>query len=107
MDVRVIVCDTAAHPETLPDTLAGLMAWLGSKMEQIPEQFRKVAEYEFSSEYESSRVDVIIDYVRPETAEEEASRIGLEKARAGARAEAQRSTELAMLQALKAKYGDV
>lgn len=91
--------------EWIPDKLVDAIAWLTGKLEEIPEEFRAIAEIEVDSEsgYEGSHYGHIeITYRRPETDEEMATRLAEEKRCANAR----ERDEMETLRRLKLKYGE-
>lgn len=72
-------------------------------LESIPEEFRSgaVVEIDATSSYDSYYAQIEITYTRPETAAEEAARLGDETARAHFLEQRERE----MLRQLQAKYG--
>ena len=97
--VTIYDYDKAPNP---PSDLVEYIAWLQSKLDEIPEKFRPSARTDIygCEQYGSGVLCYTIEYDRPETDEEQAARENADRVNA----DAVRQSELATLEALRAKY---
>ena len=99
-EVNVKVC--FVEQWDLPKKLEDAIAFLQEKLEEIPQEFRPVADCDFdrNETYGSYYSTLEISYWRPETDKEWAARLAEHDQREAARAAQERATYLA----LKAKF---
>lgn len=103
--LNITIYDVESSVDDPPGKLIEHIAWLRSKLEEIPEEFRSSARVEIygSESYGSGVLCYTIKYHRQETDEEEARREATKKAAD----DAQTQRELATLKALQDKYGSL
>ena len=98
----VTIYDYDKAPHAPPSDLVEYIAWLQAKLDEIPEKFRPSARTDIygCEQYGSGVLCYTIEYDRPETDEEQAARENADRVNA----DAVRQSELATLEALRAKY---
>jgi hypothetical protein len=100
--VTLFTSDRDGDDSKVPDRLLGIPAWIAGFIEQIPEEFRESAVFEFGSDgdYDSPHEQISIWYKRPETdaeiAEREATALQYERRR--------EAEERASYEALRRKF---
>lgn len=104
--VQVTVFNNSRHAGDgwPPEDPAGFMAWFAAKIAEIPSEYRKAARIALGSQseyYGDHTANIEITYQRPETDEQQVSRLAREASALRAREEQERQT-LALLQR---KYG--
>lgn len=90
--------------DKMPEDLGEFIAWVGALYQQIPEEFRSSAKFDFDAmgnDYDYSRGEISIYYERPYTAKEIAEH---ERQSAASRLD-EAARERATLAALLKKYG--
>lgn len=100
--IKVTVYDSETSRQSYPEDLQKYAQWIQAKLNQIPEQFQPNATIEIDAywSYGDPCSRLTIEYRRPETDEEQASRERIEQAKA----DEIRNLELATLEKLRAKY---
>lgn len=103
------VFDQEQYDGDWPSTnLEEAIAWFKKKLKSIPAEHRHTATLEIdthSGYYDSSYAHIEIQYTRLETDEEMSAREAKERKEAEYRAASIKANELAVLAALKQKYG--
>jgi hypothetical protein len=95
---HITIYDIRTTPGDPPESLGEFVHWIQEKYESIPEEFRESGVLDMYADDNSLYFE--IRYSRPETEEEEATRLRTEKARVNA----QRERDLVTLQRLKDIY---
>ena len=82
MQYREINVLTAAAKKALPEKLAELIPYLQEILNSVPEEYQHQVDIHFNTDwdrFEGEYVEMDINYVRPETEEEQAYRVAYDK----------------------------